>query len=192
MRSTRCLLVSLACALAGPSDAEPLDGEFTLDFGYENAVWGPGTAEIPEECDENGCFSGDFTIDPRGKATGGLAFTLDFVSDGIHVTGGMSGDFKGKVKGKDAVTQVALTSKMTGVLSAKGYPDLPLKGSFSMVDELNGNTLTSTLSGKVKLCAKHAGCEKDELPAEVTALEGPEIDGGPWTLGLLLATDVKG
>src|SRR5262249_31660270 len=115
-----------------------------------------------------------------------------FVSDGIHVTGGMSGDFKGKGKGKDAVARVALTSKMSGMLSAAGYPDLPLPGSLTMLGELKANTLTSTLSGTVKLCAKHAGCEKDALPAEVTPLEGPEVDGGPWTLDLVLATDAKG
>ena len=192
MRTTRCLFVSLACALAGPSDADPLDGEFALDFGYENAVWGPGSSDVSEECDETGCFSGDFAVDQRGKVTGGMSFTLDFVSDGIHVTGGMNGDFKGKVKGKNAVAQMTLTSKPRGVLMAPGYPDLPLKGAFSMLEVLDGNAMTSTLSGSVKLCAKGAGCQKDALPVEVTPLGAPEEGGGPWTLDLLLGTDAKG
>ena len=192
MPKTRLLLVSLACALAGPSDAEPLNGDFALDFGYENAVWGPGASESPEECDETGCFSGNMSIDARGKVTGGLSYAADFMSDGLHVTGGMAGLIKGKVKGKDAVAQLKLASKLKGTLSAPGYPDLPIKGSMVSVETLDGHAMTSTFSGSVKVCVKHGGCAKDGIPVEVTPLDVPEVDGGPWTLDLSLDTDAKG
>ena len=190
MRFAHSLLMCLACTSAGPSFADPLDGEFVLEFGYENAVWGPGEEEVVDECQPEGCLSGNMSVDPRGVISGGIQFVADFDSDGIHVTGGMSGGFKGKVKGKNAVARMKLKGKMSGVLQAAGYPDLPVKGSLSVVEVLDGVQQTDTSSGSFKICAKGAGCDKQVLPAETVPLV-PE-DGGPWTLALDVTTDSGG
>jgi hypothetical protein len=192
MRSIHCLAGSLVLSLAVPAHAEPLDdGPYVLEFGYENAVFGPGSVELEEECLPEGCLAGAFAVDAAGAATGSLEMTFDFEDEGLHVTGGMSGGFSGKVKGKNAVALFKLKSKMAGFLTAPGYPALNIRGSMTVVDEMDAIAQLHTASGSMRLCAR-GHCETEKLLPETTPFGPPEEDGGPWTLSVSPSTDSSG
>jgi hypothetical protein len=183
------LATCLVCALPSHGRAEPLAGSFAIELGAANSLLGPGEESI-DECEPEGCMTGVLRGDQRGKVTGSLAFTFDFDSDGTHVTGSMAGDFRGRLTGRNGKSRVKVASRVAGALSAAGYPDLPVRGVFSFLEDFDGPLQTVTTSSVFTICARFSGCDREVSPPVAEPMV-PD-DGGPWTLSLTVATSDQG
>lgn len=192
MRIATIFRVCLACVVGGASEAEQLDGSYLIEFGYANAVWGPGDEVLDEACDADSCVTGGLSVDAAGVAdmTVNLTFSVSF--DGIQTTADLAGMGRGKAKGRNGVARLKVKIPLSGALHAPGFPDIPANGNLTLFEELNGIERMDLISGSLKLCAKGAGCLRNRFPPEIEPLGTEEEDGGPWTLAFELTTDAVG
>ena len=118
-------------------------------------------------CEPEFCLATLLETDAKGKVTG--AGSIELGTETINAT------FKGKLKGKNGVTQVTQLLKLQGIIQGIG-----VKGSSKLRGDLDWNTGMFKFEARVKVCTSGSGCEK------MTVVDAIALDpnDGLWTLQL--------
>ena len=191
MRIATTLWMCLALGVGGAGAAEPLDGSYLIEFGYANAVWGPGDQMLDEQCDAGSCLTGALSVDAAGVADMSVNLSFLVTIDGIQTNAELAGTGGGKAKGTNGAARLKVKIPLSGTFQGPGLPVIPATGNLTLTEELNGIEQTKVFSGSFKLCARGA-CMRKRLPPEFEPLGAAEDDGGPWTLAFELTTGADG
>lgn len=187
---SRGIAVGVVVAAASLARAESPEGEYTLSVGGEAEIWQPdGFSESCEVVDgDELCFTIDASTDTAGGVTAAGTLTLSG-----SVTGELAIPLTGNVSGASAKSKFTLTGPIDGQLT-DGVIVLDVTGSATFkCKEDPFDAALFQCKPKLKLCAYYLGekidCQGIKGKSGETTVSAI---GGPWELGLVLATDVAG
>jgi hypothetical protein len=187
-KTTLAMAISLAWGLSALADQIPA-GTYTNLFNGTASLY-----DISGAYQQNVSglsFDCALAMDTKGKVTGQASAVLgDLTSDGVG--GNIDTSFNGTVRSVKDATQVKLTVKMKGSISAGGTT---VKFAANIKEDMSiqsgSQVMSGTASGSVTASVSGHGSKTVKIPSTPISLALPPNETGAWNLTLNLAPDGK-